>query len=102
MIGVAARFGAEGENVPAAKIALDVIEGGAVVTGRGRKFGAAGFCGQSREPISDGLGERVGIADGVDQGSGAVDFFECLIEVVNAAGVIAVGKDEQSLGAGER
>ena len=30
-----------------------------------------------------------------------MDFFECLIEVVNAAGVIAVGEDEQSLSAGE-
>jgi hypothetical protein len=80
---------------------LDAIECGTVVTGRGRKFGAAGFCGQAREPISDGLGEWVGIEDGVDQGFSAADFFECLIEVVNAAGVIAVGKDEQSLSAGE-
>lgn len=80
--GVSARFRIKGENVLAAKAKLDSVEGGGIIACRRREFGATSFLGQVRELGAEHLGKRVRVADGVNQGSGALDLFERLIEMV--------------------
>lgn len=88
---------AKSENVTSAKVSCDARENTGIIRANRIEEDSSGLGSEVAKALPRSIRiENVGIFDGVDDGTGLLNLFQRGAEAVCAAGVVAVGKNQQN------